>query len=151
MGLYLRSGKANVSHSHLDVNNFILNAGGEYLLRDYGYGNVGPNYFNKGQVYLSTSTWGHNCLVIGEREQRKDRDSEGTITDGGEYDGLFWFRSDATQAYEGVESVVRELTLVKPHAGTGKWGYVVVRDRAQRIGRSFGRARASGQDEQQQR
>ena len=130
MGLYLRSGKANVSHSHLDVNNFILNAGGEYLLRDYGYGSVGPNYFNKGEVYLSTSTWGHNCLVIGEREQRKDRDSEGTITDGGEYDGLFWFRSEATRAYEGAESVVRELTLVKPHAGTGKWGYVVVRDRA---------------------
>ncbi len=128
--LHLRSGKADVSHSHLDVNDFLLNAGGEWLLRDYGYGEVGPGYYGKEVDYFSNDTAGHNCLVIGGRNQRKDNDSGAVITDAEERDGLIWFRSDATQAYEGAESVVRELTLVHPHEGTGKWGYVVVRDRA---------------------
>ena len=129
--LHLRSGRAAVSHSHLDVNNFLLNAGGEWLLRDYGYGEVGEGYFNREVIYFSNSTAAHNCLVIGEKHQRKGADSEGRITDAEESDGVVWFRSDATKAYEGAESVVRELALVLPHEGTGKWGYVLVRDRAQ--------------------
>jgi|GEM_PF-2188095 len=128
--LHLRSGRAAVSHSHLDVNNFLLNAGGEWLLRDYGYGEVGEGYFNREVIYFSNSTAAHNCLVIGEKHQRKGADSEGRITDAEESDGVVWFRSDATKAYEGAESVVRELALVLPHEGTGKWGYVVLRDRA---------------------
>ncbi len=70
--LHLRSGKADVSHSHLDVNDFLLNVGGEWLLRDYGYGKVGPGYFNQEVDYFSNDTVGHNCLVIGGRNQRKD-------------------------------------------------------------------------------
>jgi len=128
--VHLRSGKAAVSHSHLDVNNFLLNAGGQWLLHDYGYGKVGPGYFGKDVDYFSNDTAGHNCLLIGDKNQRKDRESAGTITDAAEADGLIWFRSDATKAYEGAESVVRELALARPHAGTGRWGYVVVRDRA---------------------
>jgi len=128
--LHLRSGKADVSHSHLDVNNFLLNAAGEWLLKDYGYGKVGPGYFSKETAYFSNSTLGHNCLVIGGRDQRKEDDSRGVITGAAEQDEIVWFRSDATAAYGGAESVVRELTLVRPHAGTGKWGYVIVRDRA---------------------
>ncbi|MDH4179885.1 MAG: heparinase II/III-family protein, partial [Armatimonadota bacterium] len=129
--LHLRSGRAAVSHSHLDVNNFLLNAGGEWLLRDYGYGKVGEGYFNRDVTYFSNSTAAHNCLVIGGRDQGKDADSIGTITDAAEMNGLIWLRSEATKAYQGAESVVRELALVLPHEGTGKWGYVVVRDRAQ--------------------
>jgi hypothetical protein len=128
--LHLRSGRAVVSHSHLDVNNFLLNAGSEWLLRDYGYGEVGEGYFNREVIYFNTSTWSHNCLVIDGRDQRKDADSIGAITDAEERDGVVWFRSDATRCYEGAESVVRELALVQPHDGTGKWGYVVVRDLA---------------------
>jgi len=128
--LHLRSGRTSVSHSHLDVNNFLLNAGGEWLLRDYGYGKVGPGYFSRDTDYFSNDTAGHNCLVIGGRNQRKDEGSLGVITDAVEQDGLVWFRSDATQAYDGVESVSRELVLIRPHAGTGKWGAVVVRDLA---------------------
>jgi hypothetical protein len=128
--LHLRSGHAAVSHSHLDVNNFLLNAGGEWLLHDYGYGKVGPGYFNREVDYFSNDTAGHNCLVIGGRNQRKDRDSRGVITDATEANGVVRFRSDATAAYDGAESVVRALSLVMPHAGTGKWGYVVVHDRA---------------------
>jgi hypothetical protein len=128
--LHLRSGRAAVSHSHLDVNNFLLNAGGEWLLRDYGYGKVGPGYFNREVAYFSNATAAHNCLVIGEKDQRTDDDSVGTITDAEERGGVVWFRSDATKTYEGAESVVRELALVLPHGETGKWGYVVVRDRA---------------------
>jgi hypothetical protein len=128
--LHMRSGKADVSHSHLDVNDFLLNAGGEWLLRDYGYGEVGPGYFNKSTIYLSTGTWGHNCLVIGGRHQRLEGDSAGVITDAADADGLVWWRSDATKCYEGAESVVRDLMLLRPGAGTGKWGSVVVRDRA---------------------
>ncbi len=128
--LQLRSGQADVSHSHLDVNNFILNAGGDWLLRDYGYGKVGPGYFNKETIYYSVSTLGHNCLVIGDKDQRKDPDSIGVITDAQEQNGLVWFRSDATKCYEGAKSVVRELTLVQPSTAIGKWGYVVVRDTA---------------------
>ena len=128
--LHMRSGKADVSHSHLDVNDFLLNAGGEWLLRDYGYGEVGPGYFNKSTIYLSTGTWGHNCLVIGGRHQRLEGDSAGMITDAADADGLVWWRSDATKCYEGAESVVRDLMLLRPGAGTGKWGSVVVRDRA---------------------
>jgi hypothetical protein len=128
--LHLRSGKADVSHSHLDVNNFLLNASGVWLLKDYGYGEVGPGYFSKEVSYFSNATAGHNCLVIGGKDQRKDDDSIGTITDGEEKDGLVWLRSDATPCYEGAESVVRELALIKPHQGTGKWGYVIVRDLA---------------------
>ncbi len=128
--LHVRSGNADVSHSHLDVNNFLLNAGGEWLLRDYGYGKVGPGYFNREVDYFSNDTVGHNCLVIGGKNQRKDADSLGVITDAGEENGVVWFRSDATKAYEGAESAVREWALVRPHPGTGKWGYVIVRDRA---------------------
>ncbi|MCJ7822111.1 MAG: heparinase II/III-family protein, partial [Armatimonadetes bacterium] len=128
--LHLRSGRAAVSHSHIDVNNFLLNAGGEWLLRDYGYGEVGPGYFNRAIAYFSNATAAHNCLVIGEQDQRTDDDSVGTITDAEERDGVVWFRSDATKTYEGAESVVRELALVSPHGETGKWGYVVVRDLA---------------------
>jgi hypothetical protein len=128
--LHLRSGKADVSHSHLDVNNFLLNAGGEWLLRDYGYGKVGPGYFNKSTIYLSTGTWGHNCLVIGGRHQRLAADSAGVITDAVDENGLLWWRSDATSCYEGAESVVRELMLLRPGNGTGKWGSVVIRDTA---------------------
>ncbi len=128
--LHLRSGRTVVSHSHLDINNFLLNAGGEWLLRDYGYGTVGEGYFNREVIYFNTSTWAHNAVVIGGQDQRTDEDSGGTITDAVEQDGVVWIRSDATKAYDGAESVVRELALVMPHAGTGKWGYVVVRDRA---------------------
>ena len=128
--LHVRSGKADVSHSHLDVNNFLLNAAGEWLLRDYGYGEVGPGYFSKEVDYFSNDTAGHNCLVIGGKNQRKDDDSVGVITDATEENGVVWFRSDATKAYAGAESVVREWALISPHPGTGKWGYVVVRDRA---------------------
>jgi len=128
--LHLRSGKAHVSHSHLDVNNFLLNAAGEWLLKDYGYGKVGAGYFTKEVSYFSISTAGHNCLVIGGRDQRRGDDSIGTISDAAEDDGVVWFRSDAAPCYEGAESVVRELALVNPHPGTGQWGYVIVRDLA---------------------
>ncbi len=128
--LHLRSGKADVSHSHLDVNNFLLNAGGDWLLRDYGYGRVGPGYFNKSTIYFSTGTWGHNCLVIGGRHQRFADDSVGVITDALDEKGLLWWRSDATKCYEGAESVVRELVLIRPNGFSGKWGSVIVRDRA---------------------
>ncbi len=128
--LHLRSGKAPVSHSHLDVNNFLLNAGGEWLLHDYGYGKVGEGYFDRRVIYFNTSTWSHNCLVIGARDQRIAEDSIGVITDAEQRDGLIWLRSDATRCYDGAESVVRELALALPHEGTGKWGWVVVRDRA---------------------
>ncbi len=128
--LHLRSGRADVSHSHLDVNNFLLNAGGEWLLRDYGYGKVGPGYFNKDTIYFSTGTWGHNCLVIGGKHQRIDPDSAGRITDAVDNGDLVWWRSDATSCYQGAESVVRELILVRPRpAGSGR-GWVIVRDRA---------------------
>ncbi len=128
--LHLRSGAADVSHSHLDVNNFLLNAGGRWLLRDYGYGDVGPGYFNKNTIYFSTGTWGHNCLVIGGKHQRRDRDSVGVITDARDADGLLWWRSDATKCYEGAELVTRDLMLLRPGPGTGKWGSIVVRDLA---------------------
>lgn len=128
--LHLRSGKTAVSHSHLDVNNFLLNAGGQWLLRDYGYGKVGPGYFNWAVPYFSSSTLGHNCLVIGGADQRKDEDSQAVITHAEQRQGLIWFRSDATAAYQGAESVVRDLVLALPHEGTGRWGYVIVRDRA---------------------
>jgi hypothetical protein len=130
MTVHLRSGVTNVSHSHFDVNDFLLNAGGEWLLQDYGYGKVGPGYFDRGTIYFSVSTLGHNCLVIGGKDQRNAPDSLGTITHAEERDGLVWLRSDATPVYEGATSVVRELIVVKPHAGTGKWGHVIVRDRA---------------------
>ncbi len=122
MTLHIRSGKADVSHSHLDVNNFLLNAGGEWLLRDYGYGEVGPGYFSKGVDYFSNDTAGHNCLVIGGKNQRKDDDSVGVITDASEENGVVWFRSDATKAYAGAESVVREWALVRSHPGHGEVG-----------------------------
>ncbi len=128
--LHLRSGKADVSHSHLDVNDFLLNAGGEWLLRDYGYGKVGPGYFNKSIIYLSTGTWGHNCLVIGGKHQRSDADSAGVITDAVDENGLLWWRSEATMCYEGAESVVRELVLIRPDGNTGKWGSLAVHDTA---------------------
>lgn len=128
--LHVRSGRADVSHSHLDANNFLLNAGGEWLLHDYGYGKVGPGYFNRAVAYFSNDTAGHNCLVVGGKNQRKDADSLGTLTDAAEQNGVVWFRSDATKAYAGAESVVREWALVRPHSSTGKWGYLVVRDRA---------------------
>ena len=128
--LHLRSGKADVSHSHLDVNDFLLNAGGEWLLRDYGYGKVGPGYFNKSTIYLSTGTWGHNCLVIGGKHQRSEADSAGIITDAVDEKGMLWWRSDATRCYEGAESVIRDLVLIRPDGSSGKWGSVVVRDTA---------------------
>ncbi len=128
--LHLRSGKADVSHSHLDVNNFLLNAGGDWLLRDYGYGKVGPGYFNKSVPYFSNSAYGHNCLVIDGHDQRRDEDSRGAITDARDENDVIWFRSDATKAYQAAESVVREIAFIVPHVITGKWGYVVVRDRA---------------------
>ena len=128
--LHLRSGRANVSHSHLDVNDFLLNADGEWLLRDYGYGEVGEGYFNKRTIYFSTGTWGHNCLVIGERHQRLDQASEGRITDAVDNGDLVWWRSDATPCYDGAESVVRELILVRPRPQRAGRGWVIVRDRA---------------------
>lgn len=131
--LHLRSGKAPVSHSHLDVNNFLLNAAGEWLLRDYGYGKVSAGYFTREVVYFNSDTRAHNCLVIGDTHQRIADDSVGVITDALEDEGAVWLRSDATKCYEGAESVVRELALVMPHEGTGRWGYVVVRDRAKTV------------------
>jgi len=128
--LHVRSGRADVSHSHLDVNNFLLNAGGEWLLRDYGYGKVGPGYFSREVDYFSNDTVGHNCLVIGGKNQRKDADGVAVITDANEENGVVWFRSDATKAYDGAESVVREWAFVRPHSHTGRWGYIIVRDRA---------------------
>jgi hypothetical protein len=98
-------------------------------LRDYGYGNVGPGYFNRSVDYFSNDTAGHNCLVMGGKNQRKDADSLGVITDASEENGVVWFRSDATKAYAGADSAVREWALVRPHPGTGKWGYIIVRDR----------------------
>jgi hypothetical protein len=106
--LHVRSGVASVSHSHLDVNNFLLNAGGEWLLQDYGYGKVGPGYFNREVTYFSGHAAGHNCLVLDEEDQRKEEDSKGVITDGVETDGVVWIRSDATAAYENMQSMVRE-------------------------------------------
>jgi hypothetical protein len=126
--LHLRSGRAHVSHSHLDVNNFLLNAGGEWLIRDYGYGEVGPGYFNKQTLYFATATWGHNCVVIGGRAQRREADSAGRIVTAEDRDGILRWRSDATSCYEGAEKVERDLVLVRPHHRTARWGYVVVRD-----------------------
>jgi len=128
--LHFRSGQANVSHSHFDVNDFLLNAAGEFLLQDYGYGKVGPGYFNRETSYFSIATVGHNCLVIDGRDQFKEDFSLGEITHAEERDGVVWLRSDATACYDGAYSVVRELALVQPGPGTGKWGYVLVRDRA---------------------
>jgi len=68
--------------------------------------------------------------VIGGRDQRTDEEAVATITDAEERDGVLWLRSDASACYEGAESVVRELVLVRPHEGTGRWGYVIVRDLA---------------------
>jgi hypothetical protein len=82
------------------------------------------------RFHQALSHVGHNCLVIGGKNQRKDADSLGVITDASEENGVVWFRSDATKAYEGAESVVREWALVRPHQGAGKWGSVIVRDRA---------------------
>lgn len=128
--LHLRSGRADVSHSHLDVNNFLLNVDGEWLLRDYGYGKVGPGYFNKSTIYFSTGTWGHNCLVIGERHQRRDRDSVGVITDAVDDGRMAWWRSDATTCYTGAESVSREIVLIRSTADATAPGVVVIRDLA---------------------
>jgi hypothetical protein len=131
MTLHLRSGAADVSHSHLDVNNFLINVSGEWLLRDYGYGKVGPGYFNKQTIYFSTGTWGHNCLVIDKLHQRQDSDSIGRITDAVDTGELVWWRSDASHCYQGAESVVRELVMVRPARTGSKWGFVVVRDQAE--------------------
>jgi hypothetical protein len=128
--LHLRSGAADVSHSHLDVNNFLINVSGEWLLRDYGYGKVGPGYFNKQTIYFSTGTWGHNCLVIDKKHQRRDSESIGRITDAVDTGELVWWRSDASPCYSDADSVVRELVLVRPPAVGSEWGFVVVRDRA---------------------
>ncbi len=130
MTLHLRSGAADVSHSHLDVNNFLLNVAGEWLLRDYGYGKVGPGYFNKRTIYFSTGTWGHNCLVINGLHQLRDSDSIGRITDAVDTGGLVWWRSDASPCYLGTESEVRELVMVRPSVAGSESGFVVVRDRA---------------------
>ena len=130
MTLHLRSGAADVSHSHLDVNNFLVNVSGEWLLKDYGYGEVGPGYFNKQTIYFSTGTWGHNCLVINNSHQRRESDSIGRITDSIDTGDLVWWRSDASSCYEGAESVVRELVMVRPTKTMSKWGFVVVRDQA---------------------
>jgi hypothetical protein len=136
MTLHLRSGAADVSHSHLDVNNFLLNVAGEWLLRDYGYGEVGPGYFNKQTIYFSTGTWGHNCLVINGLHQRRDSESIGRITDASDTGKLVWWRSDASKCYQGAESVVRELVMVRPPAAGNGRGFVVVRDRARTSGPS---------------
>jgi len=136
--LHMRSGKAIENHGHLDVNNFLLNAGGEWLLRDYGYGRVGGGYWDWTHVHFSQSTRAHNCLLIGGRNQRVGRwdgpelvgAGSGWITDADDRDGVVWLRSEATTAYEGALFVAREIVLVRPTQGTGKWGYVVVRDRA---------------------
>ncbi|UCF38168.1 MAG: heparinase II/III family protein [Acidobacteriota bacterium] len=130
MTLHLRSGVADVSHSHLDVNNFLLNVAGEWLLKDYGYGRVGPGYFNKQMIYFNTGTPGHNCLVIDGKDQRKDHDSVGKITDAVDTGEMVWWRSDATACYEGSESVVRDLVMLRPGADDLEWGAVVIRDQA---------------------
>lgn len=126
--MHLRSGQVNVSHSHFDVNDFLINAAGEFLLQDYGYGKVGPGYFNRQTMYFSTCTAGHNCLVIGGRDQRNAPEAKGVITHSHEQDGLVWLRSDATACYDNASSMARELVLRQPGPGTGKWGYVLVRD-----------------------
>jgi hypothetical protein len=126
--IHLRSGKADVSHSHLDVNNFLLNLEGDWLLRDYGYGKVGPGYFNKSTIYLSTGTVGHNCLVIGGRNQRTEADSAGVITGAVDTGEMVWWRSDATRCYEGAEAVAREIVLVRPGSTGAAETFVVVRD-----------------------
>ena len=128
--VHFRSGQVDVSHSHFDVNDFLLNAGGEFLLQDYGYGKVGPGYFNRETMYFSNATVGHNCLIIGGRNQRKGPDAKGVITHWKEQNNLLWLRSDATACYDNADSVARELVLRQPGAGTGRWGYVVVRDLA---------------------
>jgi len=129
LALYLRSGKVDVSHSHVDVNNFLVNVAGEWLLRDYGYGEVGPGYFNKRTLYFNTGTWGHNCLLIDGRDQRLE--GEGRITDAVDSGRSVWWRSDATSCYEGARSVVRELLLLRPGTGVPGAGVVIVRDRAE--------------------
>lgn len=110
------------------MNDFLINAAGEFLLQDYGYGKVGPGYFNRQTMYFSTCTAGHNCLVIGGRDQRNAPEAKGVITHSQQHNGLVWLRSDATACYDGAVSVARELVLRQPGTATGKWGYVVVRD-----------------------
>jgi hypothetical protein len=112
----------------LDVNNFLLNLEGDWLLRDYGYGKVGPGYFNKSTIYLSTGTVGHNCLVIGGRNQRTEADSAGVITGAVDTGEMVWWRSDATRCYEGAEAVAREIVLVRPGSTGAAETFVVVRD-----------------------
>lgn len=133
MTLHLRSGAADVSHSHLDVNNFLINVAGEWLLRDYGYGEVGPGYFNKQTIYFSTGTWGHNCLVINKLHQRRDSESIGRITDAVDTGKLVWWRSDASSCYQDAESVVRELIMVRPSRNEIGWGFIVVRDQVRSV------------------
>lgn len=104
------SSGSRMGHNHFDQNHFVLNVGGEWLIKDNGYQDYNPGPKND----MTNRTLGHNAVLIDGQGQ--------TAKGGGELVASFLSRTvdyvagDATAAYggTGLQGWVRHLLYLKP-------------------------------------
>jgi len=115
------------NHEHNDMGQVCIDAYGERLIVDLGSPSGYPeDFFNENRwKYYNASVFGHNILMIGNREMRASSDSRGKLLQSNFDDnkgGFFQF--DLSNSYEQVKSVTRTIIHLTP-------GIVAVLDEAE--------------------
>jgi len=108
-----KGGDNRVSHSHLDLGTFVMDAGGYRWAVDLGPDNYNlPGYFGKNRwTYYRLSTPGHNTLTLGGENQNPR--AKAPIIGFGSSPARAWAVADLSSAYAAqAKSVLRGLTLI---------------------------------------
>jgi hypothetical protein len=108
-----KGGDARVSHGHLDLGSFVMDALGQRWASDLGPDSYGlPGYFGRQRwSYYRMRTEGHNTLTIDAQNQ--DLDAKAPLTATGTMGNSLYSIADLTQAYKGkLTSWHRGIALV---------------------------------------
>jgi hypothetical protein len=97
--LAFKSGDIKASHSHADINSFVLSAFGERLLLDPGAGPYVPDYWvsSKRYQFYQASTRGHNTILVnGQGQDPKSKGEIAAFESAPDYD---WLLGRAGECY----------------------------------------------------
>ena len=108
-----KGGDNRANHSHLDLGNFVMDAGGYRWAVDLGPDDYDlAGYFGKERwTYYRLSTPGHNTLTLGGQNQNPE--AKAPIIGFGSSPARAWAVTDLSSAYaKQAKSVLRGLTLI---------------------------------------
>ena len=118
---FFKSGKTAVSHSHLDINSFALNAYGKRLIVDLGrwaYAHA-AGFFDvrkRRWEYDANDTIGHNTILVDGKGQKYGEDNYGKILKFENLGEYCYLVSDGTKAYgKLLNHFIRYVVYIKPY------------------------------------